>query len=61
MNEASVCGYLVDPSARPRSFGGKASVRIALEFAADVSAANTLEDPHGDQPPGRGDAVHPGH
>ena len=37
MNEPAMPATWFRPSARPRSFGGKASVRIALEFAISMA------------------------
>jgi len=37
MNEPAIAATPLMPSARPRWFGGKASVRIALEFANSMA------------------------
>ena len=49
-------GDVVDPEGEPALIGGKASVRMAAEFAMSIAAAEALHDAHHDQVGGSGAA-----
>ena len=49
-NEPAIAATLLTPSAMPRWLSGNASVRIAVEFAISIAAADALHHPPADQP-----------
>ena len=50
MNEPAIAATWLMPRAMPRRSAGNASVRIAVEFANSIAAADALHEPPDDQP-----------